>query len=125
MVGTKGTTMAVEEEVNINKQCALIWSQVLPVALVPEPPRLPGCSCPEKTLLTHFSNVPGETSRTLAEQQNSRVKNGRRILSHTCESGEHAAEQSQFPRGGINRSQRDQARFLSGFFNNYSLSMAD
>jgi len=31
--------------------------RALPVALVPEPPRLPGCSCPEKTLLTHLSDI--------------------------------------------------------------------
>jgi len=41
--------------------------RALPVALVPEPPRLPGCSCPEKTLLTHLSDIVQEITRSLAK----------------------------------------------------------
>jgi len=48
---------------------------MLPVALVPEPLRLPGCFCPEKTLLTHFSNIVVKIGRSLAES-NTQGKKG-------------------------------------------------
>lgn len=44
-----------------------ISDKVLPVALIPELLRLPGCFGPEKTLLTLFLNIFGEINRSLAE----------------------------------------------------------
>jgi len=48
--------------------------RALPVALVPEPPRLPGCSCPEKTLLTHLSDIVQEITRSLAKSGRCRTE---------------------------------------------------